>query len=59
MEPAAPVAEFDEVEAEEDEDEGSQPEPVSSFAEIPAVPTFVASDSRPPAPVEFEPGNAW
>jgi predicted regulator of Ras-like GTPase activity (Roadblock/LC7/MglB family) len=52
-----PVAEVEEV---EDEDEMEpEPEPVQTFSEVPAVATFVTSDPRPPAPVEFEPGNAW
>jgi uncharacterized protein len=42
------------------EDEGDEEaEQIATFTDIPSVPTFVSSDSRPPAPVEFEPGSAW
>jgi predicted regulator of Ras-like GTPase activity (Roadblock/LC7/MglB family) len=44
---------------EEDEHEDDEHEPVSTLSEVASIPTFVSSDSRPPAPVEFEPGNAW
>ena len=44
------------VEEPVEEAQDVETESVTTFSD---VPTFVSSDSRPPAPVEFEPGNAW
>lgn len=62
-EPVVTTAELvREVEAkasgEVDDVEKVEAEPVTTFSDA-DVPTFVSSDARPPAPVEFEPGNAW
>ena len=60
-EPVSPIAAFDEDEHENEDEEQHEDDSdrATHFADLPAVPTFVASDTRPPAPVEFEPGNAW
>lgn len=56
--PAAPSYEMSTLE-EDDHKDASDADSVSHFADMPAVPTFTTSDSRPPVPVEFEPGNTW
>ena len=59
--PVSPMSVFahEEEEEESDSDEGApESDPTSHFADLPAVSTFATSE-RPPAPVEFEPGNAW
>ena len=58
-EPAPSAPEPVAVEEVEEHDDDEEHEPVTSFSDVTGVPTFVSSDSRPPAPVEFEPGNAW
>lgn len=56
---SVPYAVEDVETTDETDDEQANTEPATSFSDLPPVPTFVANDTRPPMPVEFEPGSAW
>lgn len=56
---SAPVPEPVAVVEETELDPEPDAEATSAFSDISSVAAFVSSESRPPAPVEFEPGSAW